>query len=103
MLGCVFSGAARSSGTVLKNSRVWGRDVDRDDAVRIIRGFGGDRKAKSLWGKITGYSRRALVEATFSRMKRLFGDRLFSKDTEKQVVENRLRCLLLNKMIRVGI
>ena len=86
-----------------KNARVWGRDANRDDAVRIIRGFGGDKQAKSLWGKMTGYNRRVLVEAAFSRMKRLFGDRLFSKTPDKQAVENRLRCLLLNKMIGVGI
>ena len=86
-----------------KNARVWGRDANRDDAVRIIRGFGGDKQAKSLWGKMTGYNRRVLVEAAFSRMKRLFGDRLFSKTPERQMVENRVRCLLLNKMIGVGI
>jgi hypothetical protein len=39
-----------------------------------------------------------LVETAFSRMKRLFGERLFSKTIEKQEVENRLRCVLLNKM-----
>ena len=85
-----------------KNARVWGRDPGRDEATRIIRGFGGDKQAKSLWGKMTGYNRRVLVEAAFSRMKRLFGDRLFSKTTERQMVENRLRCLLLNKMLRMG-
>ncbi len=85
-----------------KNARIWGRDPNRDDAVRIIRDFGGDKQAKSLWSKMIGYNLRVLVEATFSRMKRLFGDRLFSKTTDKQVVENRLRCLLLNKMIKVG-
>ena len=45
---------------------------------------------------ITGYSQRSLVEAAFSRMKRLFGSRLFSKKIDAQRVENRLRCMLLN-------
>ncbi len=84
------------------HARVHGADTDRDDATLIIRGLGGDKKARSLWGKLTGYSFRALVEAFFSRMKRLFGERLFSKRTDKQLVENRLRCLLLNKMRKIG-
>ena len=70
--------------------------------IRIIRGLGGDKTARSLWGKLTGYSRRALVETAFSRMKRLFGDRLFSKRFEAQSVENHLRCRLLNHFARGG-
>lgn len=80
------------------HARVWNIDENRDDAVRIIRGFGGDKAAKSLWGKLIGYSIRALVETAFSRIKRLFGERLFSKTPEKQEVENILRCVILNKM-----
>jgi hypothetical protein len=81
-----------------RNARLHGTDADRDDAVLIIRGLGGDKVAKSIWGKLIGYSIRALAETAFSRMKRLFGERLFSKIPEKQAVENRLRCVLLNKM-----
>jgi hypothetical protein len=81
-----------------RNARLHGTDADRDDAILIIRGLGGDKVARSIWGKLTGYSIRALVETAFSRMKRLFGERLFSKLPEKQEVENRLRCVLLNRM-----
>ena len=81
-----------------RNARYKGIKDDRDEALSIIEGFGGDEQARSLWGKLTGYSYRALVETAFSRMKRLFGDRLFSKIPEKQAVENRLRCVILNKM-----
>lgn len=80
------------------NAILHGTDPDRDDAIRVIRGLDGDKEAKSLWGKLTGYSIRALVETAFSRVKRLFGERLFSKVADKQAVENRLRCLILNKM-----
>ena len=79
-----------------------GVDPDRDRAVLEIRGLGGDKIAKSIWGKLTGYSRRALVETTFSRYKKIFGDRLFSKTRGRQIVENRLKCVLLNKMIRAA-
>jgi len=83
-----------------RNGRVRGKDADRDDAIRLIKGLGNDKMARSLWGKLTGYSRRALVETAFSRMKGLFGDRLFSKRTDNQKFEIGLRCFLLNKMIR---
>ena len=79
-----------------------GDDSDRDRAVRDIRALGGDLVAKSIWGKFTGYSRRALVETTFSRYKKLFGERAFSRTRERQVVENRLKCVLLNKMIKAA-
>ncbi len=81
-----------------KNARDRGLDDERDQALRLIKGLGGDKKAKSLWGKMTGYSRRALVETAFSRFKGLYGERFFSKTSKRQAVESFLRCLLLNKM-----
>ena len=71
---------------------------DRDQTIATIRGFGGDLEARSIWGKLSGYSKRSLVETAFSREKRPFGDRLFSKSIHKQSVEHRVRCLLLNRM-----
>ena len=83
-----------------KNGVCSGIDADRDQAVLDIRAFGGDKIARSIWGKLTGYSRRALVETTFSRYKKMFGEKAFSRTHERQIVENRLKCLLMNKMIR---
>jgi hypothetical protein len=80
-----------------------GTDFERDDAIKVIRAFGGDKIAKSIWGKLSGYSRRALVETTFSRYKKMFGERAFSRTQERMVVENRLKCVLLNKMIRAAL
>lgn len=85
-----------------KNAVCHGTDPDRDRAILTIRGLGGDKIAKSIWGKLTGYSQRALVETTFSQYKRMFGDRFFSRTQERQVVENRLKCVLLNKMMRTS-
>lgn len=82
------------------NAVCHGTDLERDDAIKVIRAFGGDKIAKSIWGKLSGYSRRALVETTFSRYKKMFGERAFSRTRERIVVENRLKCVLLNKMIR---
>ena len=85
-----------------KNARVNGTNQERDNAVLSIRGLGGDLCARSLWGRFTGYSYRALVETAFSRYKRLFGCRLFSKTLERQLVENRLKWVMLNKMRKVA-
>lgn len=81
-----------------RNAKYKGVDDERDRAILEILGLGGDKEARSLWGKLTGYNLRVLVETAFSRIKRLFGDRLFSKTFERQQVENRVRCLLLNRM-----
>lgn len=84
------------------NAVCHGTDLDRDHAILAIHGFGGDKMAKSIWGRLSGYSRRALVETTFSRYKRMFGERAFSRTRERLILENRLKCLLLNKMNRAA-
>lgn len=81
-----------------KNARYYETEEERDKSILEIKGLGGNKQAKSLWGKLTGYSRRALVETAFSRYKRLFGERYFSKTFERQRVESRIKCLLLNQM-----
>jgi hypothetical protein len=85
-----------------RNAVCHGTDLERDDAIKVIRAFGGDKVAKSIWGKLSGYSRRALVETTFSRYKKMFGERAFSRTEERIVLENRLKCVLLNKMMRAA-
>ena len=80
-----------------------GTDVERDGAIKVIRAFGGGKEAKSIWGKLSGYSRRALLETTFSRYKKMFGERAFSRTQERIVLENRLKCVLLNKMVRTAV
>lgn len=81
-----------------KNGRYKGVGDERDNAILEILGLGNDRAARTLWGKLTGYNRRVLVESAFSSLKRLFGDRFFSKTIERQCIENRIRCSILNQM-----
>ncbi len=82
-----------------RNAKVRYDRAERDNAALEIMGLGNDERARSLWGKLTGYSRRVLVETFFSRYKRLFGGRLFSKTYERQRVENSLKLQILNAMI----
>jgi hypothetical protein len=80
-----------------RNARIRGSS-ERDHAILEIQGLGGDEIARSIWRKLSGYSRRSLVESAFSSLKRMFGDRLFSKKFKNQRIESRVRCILLNKM-----
>jgi len=81
------------------NAICHGADLDRNRDILTIRSLGGGKIAKSIWSKLSGYSRISLVETTFSRYKKMFGERAFSKTRERLIVENRLKCVLLNKMI----
>ena len=71
----------------------------RNEAVRIIRGLGGDQLAKSIWGKLVGYNRRVIVESMMARWKRLYGGTLKSLCEERKQVEVTLKALMINKMI----
>ncbi|MGR3973480.1 MAG: hypothetical protein QRY72_02765 [Candidatus Rhabdochlamydia sp.] len=56
----------------------------RNKAVRIIKGLGGDLEARSIWGKLTGYSQRSVVESMMSRWKRAFGGSLKSRCLDRR-------------------
>jgi len=82
-----------------RNSKI-SRDLERRNrALLEIKGLGGDNLAREIWGKLTGYSRRALVETSFSRLKRLYGERFYSKKMETQRVEGLIKCRMLNQML----
>jgi Transposase DDE domain len=70
----------------------------RDDQIDIIKGFGGDEIARSLWKKLTGYHRRSLVETAFSRWKKILGSSLRSRNMVNQTFESKIKCKILNKM-----
>lgn len=74
----------------------------RDNQLDIIRGFGGDEIARSLWKKLSGYHRRSLVETAFSRWKKLLGSVLKSKKMDNQIIESKIKCQILNKMRLAG-
>lgn len=71
----------------------------RNDAIKIIRGLGNDRVARSIWGKLVGYNRRVLVESMMSRWKRLYGGSLKSICPERRRIEVTVKAVMINKMI----
>lgn len=83
-----------------RNARFDANQKTRNQAVSERKGLGLDEVGISLWGKLTGYSRRALVETSFSRMKGLYGGMFYSRKMDTQRVEGHLKCLMMNQMMR---
>ncbi len=71
---------------------------ERNTAITLMSFFGGDAEAHSLWKKLTGYHKRSLAETAFSRLKRLFGERLSCKKFSNLKTETLFRCHALNRM-----
>lgn len=85
-----------------KKGAVYRREPEfaqRNDAIRIIRGLGNDRIAKSIWGKLSGYSRRVIAESMMARWKKLYGGDLKSRCTGRQNIEVQLKAAMINIMV----
>jgi len=74
----------------------------RNDAVRMIRGLGNDRLARSIWSKLVGYNRRVIVESMMARWKKLHGADLKSRCGERKKVETKLKAMMINAMIDIA-
>lgn len=74
----------------------------RNDAVREIHGLGGDDEARRIWKILKGYHTRSLAETTMYRIKQLTGGRMRSREWGRQRVEGYIKCLVVNKMTRLG-
>ena len=76
------------------------RDKPEVEVNRLLEilGLGGGAEAKSLWGKLSGYSKRATVESAIARWKKLFSGYLESREAKRQQVETRLKSLIINKL-----
>lgn len=83
-----------------KNAKVKGtaETKERDFAIEIGALVGGDKEGINLWKSISGYHTRSLVETAFSRLKRMFGDKVKSKKFENISSETIFRCYVLNRM-----
>jgi hypothetical protein len=54
------------------------------------------------WQKRSGYTRRALVEAAISRLKRVIGDALYSRTDRRRATEIAIAVHALNRMLELG-
>jgi IS5 family transposase len=71
---------------------------ERNFAIELSTLFGGGKEGVDLWKKVSGYHMRSLAETVFSRLKRLFGERLSNKKFENLSAETIFRCHILNRM-----
>jgi hypothetical protein len=85
-------------GAVLRKEKGYER---RNEAVKIVKGLGGDQVAKSIWGKLVGYNRRVIAESMMARWKRLYGGNLRSICEKRKRVEVRIKALMINEMIDI--
>ncbi len=58
---------------------------------------------RTAWKVETKYHRRSLSETAFSRLKRIFGERLSSRTEEGRTTEGRIWCRALNRMTQLGL
>jgi len=58
--------------------------LNKKREVSERKGLGLDEMGMSLWVKLTGYSKRSLVETSFSRMKGLYGGMFYSRKRDRK-------------------
>jgi hypothetical protein len=83
-----------------KNGKPWKEHTAgataRNETLRSCRRLG-----RTIWKRWTGYHRRSLVEAKMRCFKRL-GERVMSRDFDRQVAELQIRAAILNRFTSLG-
>ncbi len=85
---------------IRKNGRPWKEDGPaaqaRNETLRATRYFG-----RAFWKRLAGYHARSRVEAQMRRLKS-FGERIASRDPDRQAAEIHTRVALLNRFSALG-
>ena len=85
---------------IRKNGRPWKEDGPaaraRNEILRASRHFG-----RALWKRLTGYHARSRIEAQMRRLK-AFGERIASRDPDRQTAEIHTRVALMNRFSALG-
>jgi hypothetical protein len=85
---------------IRKNGRPWKEDGPaakaRNEILRASRHFG-----RAFWKRLTGYHARSRIEAQMRRLKS-FGDRIASRDPNRQTAEIHTRIALMNRFSALG-
>ena len=79
-----------------------GWEKERDDAIAAIHGFGGDDAGRKLWKICSGYYERSLAETAMFRIKKIFGGGLKARSMGSQKTEAICKCMIINKMNKLG-
>lgn len=85
---------------IRKNGRPWKEDGPaaraRNETLRASRHFG-----RAFWKRLTGYHARSRIEAQMRRLK-AFGERIASRDPDRQAAEIHTRIALMNRFSALG-
>jgi hypothetical protein len=85
---------------IRKNGRPWKEDCPaakaRNENLRATRHFG-----RAFWKRLTGYHARSRIKAQMRRLKS-FGERIASRDPDRQAAEIHTRVALLNRFSALG-
>ena len=85
---------------IRRNGRAWKDDSlaarARNETLRATQRFG-----RALWKRLTGYHARSRVETQMQRLKS-FGERIASKDPDRQAAEIHTRIALMNRFSALG-
>lgn len=100
---CHTAIAARGAVAVIpvrRNGRVWMDDTDgahaRNDILRTTLRLG-----RAIWRRWSGYHCRSLAETKMNCLK-LLGERIRSRDFDRQVAELHIRAAILNRFTALG-
>ncbi len=86
-----------------KNAKIWQHGnfkkppLPRDENLRYIRKHG-----RKKWKRESGYHRRSLSETAMFRYKKIIGSELSARTIDRQAVESKIGCAILNKMTSLG-
>jgi len=85
---------------IRRNGRAWKEDcpaaLARNEILRATRHLG-----RALWKKWAGYHVRSRGEAQMNCLK-LFGERIMSRDPDRQTAEIQLRIAIMNRLSALG-
>jgi hypothetical protein len=85
---------------IRRNGRPWKEDGPaaraRNEILRATRHFG-----RAFWKRLTGYHARSRIEAQMRRLK-AFGERIASRDPDRQTAEIHTRIALMNRFPALG-
>jgi len=79
-----------------------GWERERDACLAAIEGFGGGEDGRRLWKICSQYHQRSLAETVMFRVKKMFGERLKARSMGAQKSESICKCLVINKMNKLG-
>ena len=79
-------------------SKNYRSELTTRDEILLDRTEFGSRK----WQEQSGYNFRALVETAIYRYKKIIGPGLHSRKIENQRIDSKIACVILNKMVDLG-